>query len=637
MPMRIRARRLVAAILAVGVLATASVNPALAVGVIGDGTDDKVTGVTCVRHDGGTDQAIAHCNDGSSDPEPDPTPNTDGDTDSNDGGNRRQGNEPFSVIDPTDPDTVVAGWNDYSQTDLGAGWQGFAYSRNGGETWTDSFVPGYPADNSAEGQASPLHGRNTEAGDPIAAFDNDGNLYVGGISFNRAGAINGHVYVARYDAADVEIAGAPDYPVDYRFTRIVGRGTPSRNFFGIFQDKPMLEVDRTGGDTDGNVYVCWSRFTGIGVQDKIFFSRSTNGGNTFSRPVQLTVHGFTGAVQGCDIAIEGDGDVYVTFRTFNDRSRVGENRLFFARSTNGGASFSRPQKVRDITPYFPFDTVSRDCGDGAEACPAGFVFARVPLEPRSTADQSSANDGVWLVYNEIDPGTIVDSNTSYTSAGPGTVGRSVVYVVKSTDNGAHWSAPVKVDNAGGLGHQFFPDIDALGGGLGVVWQDSREDDCYSVQRPMGNTASATACDQANDDIVNTYVATSSDGGATWSSTRVSDVGHQPQYEMFGARSVPFQGDYNWISITDTNGGAAGGLEAYVTWTDNRDVIRGTDLRETTQDGFDVDQCLIDLGAPTATSTFNGPRARSDAPFSGNNCGNSGGIDQNIYGNRVSVP
>ena len=44
MPMRLRARRLVAAILAAGVLATASVSPALAVGVVGDGTDDKVTG-----------------------------------------------------------------------------------------------------------------------------------------------------------------------------------------------------------------------------------------------------------------------------------------------------------------------------------------------------------------------------------------------------------------------------------------------------------------------------------------------------------------------------------------------------------------------------------------------------------------
>jgi hypothetical protein len=632
MPTRIRVRRLIAAILAAGVLATASASPALAVTVIGDGTDDKVTGQHCVRHDGGTDRAIAHCNDGSSNPAPDPTPNTDGDTDSNDGGNRRQGNEPFSVIDPTDPDTVIAGWNDYSQTDLGAGWQGFGYSRDGGETWVNSYVPGYPADTSVEGQASPLFGRDTEAGDPIAAFDNDGNLYVGGISFNRAGPINGHVYVARYDAADVAVEG-PNYPADYRFTRIVGRGTPSRNFQGIFQDKPMLEVDRTGGATDGNVYVCWSRFTAFG-QNKIYFSRSTNGGNTFSRPFQLTTHGFSGSVQGCDIAIEGDGDVYVTYRTFSDSSARGANALYFNRSTDGGASFGRPHKVRNITPYAPLDG-TRDCGDGPFVCPSEFVFARVPLEPRSTADQSSDDDGIWLVYNEVDASTIVDSNSTYQSAGGGNVGRSVVHVVKSTNNGASWSAPMKVDNAGGVGHQFFPDIDALGGGLAVVWQDSRTDDCYSVQRPMGNTAGATAC--PDDNVVNTFVATSSNGGATWSSIKVSTVGHQPQYEMFGARDVPFQGDYNWVAIADTNGAAAGGLEAYVTWTDNRDVVPGVDPREEEQDGFDVDQCLIDLGIVADPGGFNGPRARFDAPFTGNNCGNSGGVDQNIYGNRVSVP
>ena len=633
MPMRIRARRLVAVILATGVLVTASVSPALAVGVIGDGTDDKITAVTCVRHDGGTDQAIQHCNDPASSDTVVPPAN--GDTDPNDGGKFRQDNEPFAVIDPTDPDVVVAGWNDYSMSDLSAGWQGLGFSTDGGETWTDTFVPGYPADTSAEGMASPLFGRHTEAGDPIAAFDNSGRLFVGGISFNRGGAINGDVYVSTWGADS--FAGLP---VNYERTRVVGRGTPSRNFFGIFQDKPMLEVDRTGGPNDGNVYVCWSRFTGLGVNSKIFFSRSTDHGNHFSAPIQLSVHGTSGFVQGCDIAIEGDGDVYVTFRTFDDSSRVGRNSLFFTRSTNGGLSFPTARKVVDFTFYNPFDT-SRDCGDGAELCPSEFVFARIPLEPRSTADQSSASDGVWLTYNAVDPSTIEPSDTSYSSAGGGQVGRSVVYVVGSTDNGATWSDPVKVDNAGGVGHQFFPDVDALGGSLAVVWQDSRTDACYSVQLPIGNTEEATACDTAADNIVNTFVATSTDGGATWgSSVKVSDEGHQPQFEMFGARSVPFQGDYNWISITDTNGDAAGGLEAYMVWTDNRDVLRGTDPREAEQDGFDVAMCLIDLGAADSgagDSGYNGPRSRSDAPFSGNNCANNHGFDQNIYGNRVSVP
>jgi hypothetical protein len=610
-PVRISTAISAALLLMVGTIGIASavapIDPAA------DG-DDAVTGQQFVRHDGGTDPAIQHCNDAGTSTEPDTDP-ADGDSDINDGGSRRQGNEPFSVIDPTDPATVVAGWNDYCQTDLGAGWQGFGYSRDGGETWTNSFVPGYPADTSAEGQASPLFGRHTEAGDPIAAFDNAGNLFVGGISFNRAGAINGDVYVATYFANDVAIDG-PDYPVDYQYTRVVGKGTPSRNFVGIFQDKPMLEVDRTGGDTDGNVYVCWSRFTGFG-QNKIYFSRSTDTGATFSPPIQLTTHGRTGSVQGCDIAIEGDGDVYVTFRTFADPSVPGANALFFTRSTDGGASFARAELIRAITPYNPFDS-SRDCGDGAELCPTGFVFARVPLEPRSTADQNAPSNGVYLVYNEVEPASITASATSYSSAGGGQVGRSVVYVVASTDDGATWGAPVPVDiSAADPGHQFFPDIDALNGTLAVVWQDSRSDPCYSVQLPMGNTAGAVSC---GTNIVNSFVASSTNAGASWSaSLQVSDTAHQPQYEMFGNRQVPFQGDYNWVSIVD-DGGL---LEAYVTWTDNRDVVPGTDPREAVQDGFDVWQCRV-LQPDGVT-------------YGADQCANAGGLDQNIYGNRVSLP
>jgi hypothetical protein len=133
---------------------------------------------------------------------------------------------------------------------------------------------------------------------------------------------------------------------------------------------------------------------------------------------------------------------------------------------------------------------------------------------------------------------------------------------------------------------------------------------------MGNMANATSC---GTDIVRTFAATSTNGGASWTSLQVSDVGHQPQYEMFGNRQVPFQGDYNWVSIVDDGGD----LEAYVTWTDNRNVVPGTDPRETVQDGFDVWQCRV-LGTDGVT-------------YGADRCANAGGVDQNIYGNRLSIP
>jgi hypothetical protein len=597
----------------------------------GDG-DDKVSGQPYVRHDGGTDSGIAHCNNTATNPKGDDVAD-DGDVDSNDGGSRRQGNEPYSVVDPTNPDHVFAGWNDYCLTDLGAGWQGFAYSLDGGETWTDSIVPGYPQDTSPEGMASPLFRSHTDAGDPIAAFDNDGNLFVGGISFNRTHPANGDVYVATYGTHP----HASGYPVDYLRTVVVGQGTPSAVQGGIFQDKPMVEVDRTGGPNDGNVYVCWSRFTGNGGQNKVYFSRSTDSGATFSKPVSVSRSEDIKSVQGCDIAIESDGDVFVTFRTFTSNQNQSQG-LGFVRSTDGGTSFSRSQIVTHITPYIPFDG-TRDCGDGPFHCPSDLVFHRVPLEPRSTADQTGELEGVWLTYNAIDPDTVAPSDPdeagSYSSAGSGRVGQSVVYVARTVDDGATWDIdPVESEPKG---HQFFPDLDANAGQLGIVWQDNRGE-TYSVQYPVGNTRDADGRGvSAGTAILNTQFASWT--GTGWSDViTVSSAAHQSQYEMFASRNIPFHGDYNWISLAER---ADGSVFGYMSWTDNRDVVPGVDPRETELepgfvDGFDVLQCREDLGATMEPAVLPGvPLARAEAPWTGDNCGNAGGLDQNIYGIGVT--
>jgi hypothetical protein len=54
-------------------------------------------------------------------------------------------------------------------------WQGLAVSANGGATYTESLIPGYPGDTSAAGLASPIRGY-AAASDPWLGFDNFGNL-----------------------------------------------------------------------------------------------------------------------------------------------------------------------------------------------------------------------------------------------------------------------------------------------------------------------------------------------------------------------------------------------------------------------------------------------------------------------------
>ena len=64
--------------------------------------------------------------------------------------------------------------------------------------------------------------------------------------------------------------------------------------------------------------------------------------------------------------------------------------------------------------------------------------------------------------------------------------------------------------------------------------------------------------------------------------------------MFGNRQIPFQGDYNWVALAFD--GTTGNLFGYMGWTDNRNVLAGTDIRETDYvDGFDVNQCRTVCG------------------------------------------
>src|SRR4029453_3113603 len=108
-------------------------------------------------------------------------------------------NEPTIAVDPNNIGVVVAGSNDYCAAIVnGDTWAGYYRSTDGGSSWQDSLVPGYPEDSSAAGLASPAHGSCAGAGDPSQAFDREGRLFYAFICFNRSKPINGRVYVARH-------------------------------------------------------------------------------------------------------------------------------------------------------------------------------------------------------------------------------------------------------------------------------------------------------------------------------------------------------------------------------------------------------------------------------------------------------
>jgi hypothetical protein len=131
----------------------------------------------------------------------------------------RQQNEPTAAVDPSNPNHMTAGANDYCNVPTGGdAWAGFYHSSTHGSSWTNSLVPSYFQDTSTAGQASPQFRFVLGAGDPVQAWDRHGHLYYGFIGFNRVKPQNASIFVAKYNWPAASPAPA------YASTSIVARG-----------------------------------------------------------------------------------------------------------------------------------------------------------------------------------------------------------------------------------------------------------------------------------------------------------------------------------------------------------------------------------------------------------------------------
>ena len=102
---------------------------------------------------------------------------------------RGRQNEPALAINPRDSRVMIGSANDYCGTfndgddDDGAPiasgpiWLGYYRSENAGESFVSSLVPGYPGDTSTLGELARI--RTASAGDPVAAWDAEGRVFMG--------------------------------------------------------------------------------------------------------------------------------------------------------------------------------------------------------------------------------------------------------------------------------------------------------------------------------------------------------------------------------------------------------------------------------------------------------------------------
>lgn len=311
-----------------------------------------------------------------------------------------------------------------------------------------------------------------------------------------------------------------------------------------------------------------------------------------------------------DISINGDGTVTITWISTLSRGQSSTDAVQYAVSRDGGATFSRPATAATFDGYDAQDEYvdggsARDCGSLDSACVSGYHFFRRDSGPRSTADQTNASDHrVWIAIDVLDH-PVPSEQPTYGMESPGVAGRSIVEVMALNVATGAKTALTAIDSQP-TGQQFFPDLSADSGVVHAIWWDSRNDSCYSLARPIGNCADGSIVPS-----LDVYATSFTSLGNIHSSTRLTDVTSDPNWEQFGGRTVPFAGDYLWVES------AAG--RTFATWTDYRNTrpadAAHNDKRDTDHKA-DVYQCRD---------------VNSDGSVTGDKCPTAGGLDQDIYG------
>jgi hypothetical protein len=206
-------------------------------------------------------------------------------------------------------------------------------------------------------------------------------------------------------------------------------------------DKAWMTIDRTGGIGDGNIYVAWSTITGSDT-----FTRSTDGGLTYMEPIELPGTPVFGTID-----VGPDGAVYV----------AGINNPSFNNS-NFRLTQSTDAQNPALAPTFS-PAVSVAMGGalrgGAGPNPGGLLGQVWVAVDRS----GGPTDGNVYLLSSVNP--------------PGPDPLDVMFV-RSTDGGASFSAPLRVndDLSGTNAWQWFGTMSvAPNGRIDAVWNDTRSD------------------------------------------------------------------------------------------------------------------------------------------------------------------
>jgi len=199
-----------------------------------------------------------------------------------------------------------------------------------------------------------------------------------------------------------------------------------------FGDTPLIRVDASG-----KIDVVWEGgFGGV----SIWFSHSTDGGATFSPQASIAV---LEAASVLSMALDSSGNINVVYNT------VPFGNVFLARSTDGGASFTRTMVSRNNSRPFtnPRDAqIAIDSTGGIDVVwdDGGGIFFGRSTDQGATFSSQMIQNGI---VSGVAPQIALDSNGNINIVWPGSSSTSYdVFFSRSNDAGATFSVPQKLSN-----------------------------------------------------------------------------------------------------------------------------------------------------------------------------------------------
>lgn len=336
-------------------------------------------------------------------------------------------------------------------------------------------------------------------GDPMLLCDTAGNFYFFHLSAPGGQSWDSAGFLDRI-VCQKSTDGGVTYPGDYFF----GQQNQNR-----VEDKEWSCVD----PATNFIYSAWTeddRYSGIPTgytvtsadSSRILFARSTDGGVTWSAPV--TISTYEGNCYDSDSTNEGavpcvapNGDVYVVYSLGNS--------ILFTKSTDHGLT------------WLPVNTLAANQIGGWDITVSGFYRTNGMTVSGCDLSNSPYHGTVYINWSDIRNG----------ASDPD------VFICKSTDGGTNWSAPIRVNNDTTHTPQFsnWMSVDPITGNVYVAY--------YDRSLHSGN------------DSTDVFLARSTDGGATFTNQRINTESFLPDNSIF-------PGDY--INVAAYNG------NVHVIWT-----------------------------------------------------------------------